>query len=832
MRTLFLITLLLLPLAPVTAQAVPDWEGLETLRDSGKLAEALELLESWPHSSFTGTDRVRFLAGRQQLLHGLRRYPEAQRAGRPWIEWARQASDLPEEARACYHVGRSFAAQDHHPQAAQHYLAAMEAVRATDDRQLELRILLGLSFARISMAQYREAKTLLQRGDWLWKDLGEQPQTGTVLWQRKGTLQLNLGNHRGAVPLLQRALALARETGAGTHISTALTNLAQAHMRLNNWVEAIDLLKEVLEQSQEPRPVALATLAICHFELNQFDQARQAFEQVRELGRAQGRLALEAWATAELGIVAGQADQDFDKALSLYDQGIEMFRQARSFNNEAAFIENKGHVYRDQGRYQEALLQYDEAENKRRSLGLPSGPALLKGRGQCLVGLGRVKEAIAHFQQALEAADLEGDDKRIWQTHWEMAKSLRAQEQLEQADRAFELAIDQIEASRRDLRLGAFKTDFFQDKVKVYEQYVDLLVVQLRAPERAFQIAERARARSFLDSLAEVRADLHGTLPRELLEKEEVILDGISLLQAEIRSGETPPELQEELSQKEQELQGLYLDLRTEYPAFFAFRYPEPANLRSVQDRLGDSELLAQYFVGAQHSHLWLVSREGAEHHLLPGRQELGAVVKQAYRSLLDPDRPPTGLEELSSLLLPDGDQWVSDHDIVTIVPSGLLYYFPFEVLTRGERTLGEMVQTAYLPSASAISYLRDIPERDISSPRLLALGDADYSGSLEAERSASLRGLQALGSLPFTRAKVAAIRSIFGYFNSTLLLGERATETRLKDWSYPTFRFCTWRLMAGSILCCLPARASCWVWKRAMKRTGFCRRGRCFVFL
>ena len=461
MKTFLLTTVLFLGLVPAAAQVAPDWEALEVLRDEGKLEEALRLLESWPESGFTKDDRVRFLAGRQQLLHGLGRYPEAQQAGRPWIDWARKASDLPEETRAHNNVGRSFGAQDNHPQAAEHFQAALEAVRPTEDRELELRILLGLSFSRTSMAQYREAQTLLQRADSLWKGLGEEAQAGTTLWQRKGTLQLNLGNHRTAVLLLQRALELARETGAETSIRTTLTNLAQAHMRLNNWIESIDLLKEVIEHSQAPRPVALATLAICHFELNQFDEARQVFEQVRQLGRAQGNLPLEAWATVELGMVARQADQDFDKALSLYDQGIEMFRRACSYSNEAIFVENKGHLYRDQERYEEALLQYDEAERKRRSLGLRSGSALLKGRGQCLAGLGRPQEAVDYFRQALEAAEREGDDKRIWQSHWEMAKSFRAQEQLEAADRPFEKSILQIEESRRDLRLASFKTDFF-----------------------------------------------------------------------------------------------------------------------------------------------------------------------------------------------------------------------------------------------------------------------------------------------------------------------------------------------------------------------------------
>ena len=107
MKIFLLTTVLFLGLGPAAAQVAPDWEALEILRDDGKLEEALRLLESWPESGFAGDDRVRFLAGRQQLLHGLGRYPEAQQAGRPWIDWARKASDLPEEARAHNNVGRA-----------------------------------------------------------------------------------------------------------------------------------------------------------------------------------------------------------------------------------------------------------------------------------------------------------------------------------------------------------------------------------------------------------------------------------------------------------------------------------------------------------------------------------------------------------------------------------------------------------------------------------------------------------------------------------------------------------------------------------------------------
>ena len=55
------------PRRTAAAQVAPAWKALEILRNEGKLEEALRIIESWPESGFTEDDRVRFLAGRQQL---------------------------------------------------------------------------------------------------------------------------------------------------------------------------------------------------------------------------------------------------------------------------------------------------------------------------------------------------------------------------------------------------------------------------------------------------------------------------------------------------------------------------------------------------------------------------------------------------------------------------------------------------------------------------------------------------------------------------------------------------------------------------------------------
>ena len=786
LRSVIQIVLCLTLAAPgCAASAVADWDRFEKLREESRLEQALDLLDSWTGKLVTKEDRLRFARSRFQIRLAQNRYDDAQAAGQRGIRLAEELQSDEDWVKAQYSIGRVFSIRRRNKQALQHYQQARLKARKSDPKS-RFQITLALATTESAMANYAEADTYLREAEGLWLECDQDSELGASLWQQRAIWHLDRGDALGSLPYYEKALRLATESGSSSTLLAAWTNLGQAHVRLNNWAKALDALEKA--SGLQPHPsqliIILGTMGICQFELNQFGQATTSFEEVRRIAREMESSGLEGWAIGELGLIYGEVDADHDRAIQHFDIAIELFGEAGDARNQLVFVENKAHALRDQQKCREALLLYDEVYRRTLRLGQKVTAALLKGKGQCFAGLGDVEAAESQLRASLEAATSAGDSKRIWQSHWELAKLYSAGNQADKADRAFVAALDQIDDTRQSLRLGSFKADFFKDKVQVYRQYADFLVYTRRDPIGAFAVAERARARSFLDSLAEVRAEVQETLPEGVLARERSLLSQISSLQASIRRAEGSAELERQLKKSEHELDAFYLQLHSQYPEFYALRYPQPTDLRVIQGKLAEDEAVFEYLVGDTRTHLWIIKQDAFEHRELPGRANLESTVRKAYSQLVTPSQTTDLLPSLSKLLL--GEETIRQGlpRSLIIVPSEILFYFPFEVLPSGEgnEPLAASTATTYLPSASTLTYLGG--GRRSMEASLLAVGDPIYSALAQGnarERSVSLSGLRNLGALPHTRSEVFAIRKFFGAEQSTVLIGELATESLFK---------------------------------------------------
>jgi hypothetical protein len=365
-----------------------------------------------------------------------------------------------------------------------------------------------------------------------------------------------------------------------------------------------------------------------------------------------------------------------------------------------------------------------------------------------------------------------------------LARLLRRQERLDEADESYMAALDAVEELRGTLRLPAFKTDFFEDKVKLYEEVVGFLLehrLGAGGAARSFHVAERSRARSFMDTLAESRAQLDDTLDVELLVKEREILAALSELQAKVRKGGETPELKVSVATREKELESLALRVRTTSPRFERLRYPRPSSLEEVRAALRHDERLEAYLLGDDASYAWSVKADGMTWRRLPKRAELEEQVTAAFGKLSRPGPDAAGgTPDLSSLgktlLDPKAGGTV---ERLIIVPSGILHYLPFDALPSADGVLAQSATTTYVPSATALVELRARPAPRAGA-RLLAVGDAVYGEGASAER-ASLAGVASLGLLPHTRQEIDAVRSTFGRRATTRLTGSEATESRFK---------------------------------------------------
>jgi tetratricopeptide (TPR) repeat protein len=722
-------------------------------------------------------------AARQRLLARLGRSSEALAAAKAWVALAERAGDDRQRAEALRSAARSAQALDRAAEAVAFQRQALARIAGAPDPALEADLLFDQVFSLTSLSDFVEAEAVLRRAEAVVTRAADARLTAR-LWNAWGTLRFMQGERPQALEFRERALEAAEKAKDSALLRTALTHLARSSMEVHDYARARALFERSLEHDTDSRGkiISLVSIGICHLELGQLEEAEAPLREAQRLAVALGNPSLEGWATGELGLVAWKR-RDAERALAHFDRAIAICQTSNDRLNEAVWWTNKGMVRRDQQRFAEALVFYREAERLEGSIpGRRPNPNLRKHVGQCYAGLGRLAEAEPLFEEALAGATAQGDVKVVWETHRERARLFRRTGREAEAGAAYEAALAGIEGIRRSLRLEAFKTDFFESKVGVYAEVVDFVLAPggEKAAGRAFELSERARARAFLDSLAEARTRPGDVLPAEIVDAESRTLREISRLQAAARRDGGSAELTALLGQREDELQALYLRVREEHPRFQELRYPEPARLEAVQRALPEGAALLAYFLAEPASHLWRVERRAVVHRRLPGAAEIEAQVRAAYGGLVDPGAEPA-LDGLSELLLPGGGA-ESLPDVLLIVPSGILFALPFEALPVAGRPLGERAATSYLPSASALLQLPADPGG--APPRLLALADPELGDETRggiAARSAAFASLDALGALPHTRREARSVAAAFGGRASTLLLGPAANEAGLK---------------------------------------------------
>ncbi len=196
---------------------------------------------------------------------------------------------------------------------------------------------------------------------------------------RLGTLYLHNENFSAkAVEALSQAIAL-RPADARLYNLRGI-----AYSKLKDEANATADLEKAAELApNDPEPAM--NRGVDHLERGEYDQAIAALTLALKINPKAPK------AESNLGI-AYERRGDLDAAIQHYDEAI---RQAPKHANAYS---NRGYAYHLKGDYQRALDDCDRALKLRSDL----VPAMVN-RGHALAGLGRIDEAIASYEDALES---------------------------------------------------------------------------------------------------------------------------------------------------------------------------------------------------------------------------------------------------------------------------------------------------------------------------------------------------------------------------------------------------------------------------------------------
>ncbi len=319
----------------------------------------------------------------------------------------------------------------------------------------------------------------------LHKRLGE----GKLSWQEQ-------------LEITELNLFINRETGDLNREIDTLHGMGWIYRNLGHYSRALDFYQQAIEITKKQgkpfhQAFLLVELGILYTDLAQYDRA---------LSFLQESLALKASLSEnekdfighfifnKLGLVYSKLGQ-YERALVFFEQAL-----AKPGFDLPNILNNIGSTYFQMGDYTKALESYQKALGGR-LVGEPGmNGFILNQIGLVKTKIGNYPEALEDYQKALSLFQQIGDRPGEGLTLSNMGETLLKQGSFPEATEKLLGAIKILESLRSELS-DANKVSIFETQLRTYSVLQQALIKQNKI-ESALEIAERGRARAFVELLA------------------------------------------------------------------------------------------------------------------------------------------------------------------------------------------------------------------------------------------------------------------------------------------------------------------------------------------
>ena len=565
--------------------------------------------------------------------------------------------------------------------------------------------------------------------------------------------------------LNEEALAEARSINHSLESMRCLNNIGTFYDNISNYSEALLTYKEASKYATEVNRKSTASdiknnISIIYKKLGEFDKAIDILEDVINIDRAIGDNSRISKALNNLGEtyrrrgLATANEQDFDIALDYFEQSLalaEKLNDKDARETEVRVHNNIGTVYADRLQHSESLSHFNrglklaEIIKDAESIGM-----INTNIGIIHYNQGNYIESTKYFQKAIDYALNIDDQKTLWEAYLELARSYVKQRRYEEAQKSLEESILIIENIRSKIYLEELKASFLgtDKRIEAYQDMITLLVMLDRSnpnieyKSKAFEFLERAKARAFLDRLEtsqiNISQNVDFILQNKQTEVEKNLTDIYTRLFETGQSSDDIEKLQEELKEKENELENVKREIRSKSPAYANLFHPEIIKLDEVQNNLcTPNTAFVEFLVGKHNSYAFVITQKSIQIFELPPREHIQSLISNYLKVLSDrnSDNFSLGHELYKVLIEPGINQNIKN---LIIISDDILNYLPFETLLSDLQTRRWLVQDfriAYVPSITALNEII-VRKRDKgTNPNfdILLFGDP-YYGAHENE--------------------------------------------------------------------------------------------------
>lgn len=389
------------------------------------------------------------------------------------LKIAQMASNREAEVKNLFKIGLGYHAEGEFDKAVNAYKESLEIAKEISDRELEVMLLGNLGLAYSRLANYYEAiQYFNEYWGYTWHKgyyyNGTDPRLGGMALGNIGNVYYAADLYAKAIEYHQKRLALSQETKDRKGEGKAFGDIGIVQLALGEYEKAIASQQKYLAIARDIKD---------------------------NLGEIQ--------ALSNLGITH-QTLGNYGNASEFFQQALEIARQIQNRREQAKALSNLGGVYYFQGDYPKAIEFYEQAWaiawnniNDARLL-----YAIRGNEGLAYFQMGNIPRAIEFYQQYFQLTSSYSDRRGEGVIRNNLALANLKSGKLPEAQKNLLDGIKVWESLRARLDSNdAYKVSIFETQNPIYSNLQKVLIDQ-NQPESALEIAERGRARAFVELLA------------------------------------------------------------------------------------------------------------------------------------------------------------------------------------------------------------------------------------------------------------------------------------------------------------------------------------------
>ncbi|MBD2384210.1 CHAT domain-containing protein [Cylindrospermum sp. FACHB-282] len=461
----------------------------------------------------------------------------------------KQIDDKASEGGTLNNIGLVYNKLGEYPKALAFYQQALAIHKEIDNKGQQGGILENIGSVHNRMGDYTQALDFFEQALAIYKKSGDKGQQGGIL-NNIGSVYNQRGEYTKALDLFEQALAIHQEVGNKAQQGINLNNIGSVYNQRGEYTKALEFFGQALAIDKEignkaEQVTVFNNIGLTYDNLGQYAKGLEFFGQALVIAKEIGDKAGEGVILNNIGSVYRNLRQ-YPQALKFLEQALVIRKQIGDKFGEGKTVNNIGEVHRNLEKYPQALKFFQQALVIHKEIGDKQGEGTtINNIGEVYRNLRQYPQALELFQQALVIHKQIGDKQRegttinnIGEVYRNLGKYPEALELFQQSNAIAKQISDKLGEGITLNNIGAIynrlgqyynaektlfaaveiweslrpgltddqKISIFENQAETYRFLIHSLIAQDKI-EAALEVADRARARAFVELLASKRLE-------------------------------------------------------------------------------------------------------------------------------------------------------------------------------------------------------------------------------------------------------------------------------------------------------------------------------------